>query len=181
MENIMTILIIIIIVSFLLMIYAIIYNKFQVYIIKINTVENNLDESLRSKFDLLNKNFIIAKDNTKSKIDELDIFQELKDLKISSFDLDRKLTELEGNCYKLKNKYPDLNNNDHFNQGLKKLEETNEELIAYKEYYNNITTKFNKLIRLFPSNMIGKISGLKERLYYDGKDLSDEDINDFKL
>ena len=40
------------------------YNKFQNYIIRINEAETNIDSTLRTRFDLLNKSIDIIKANT---------------------------------------------------------------------------------------------------------------------
>ena len=38
-----------------------------------------------------------------------------------------------------------------------------------------------KLIRKFPYNIMGKILKYKEKTFFDGKDMNDDDIKDFKL
>ena len=49
------ILIIIIVVCVAAIFYAITYNKFQDYIIRINEVESMIDNNLRSNYDLINR------------------------------------------------------------------------------------------------------------------------------
>ncbi len=61
------------------------------------------------------------------------------------------------------------------------LNENEAELGGYILYYNDNIANFNKLVRMFPSNIVAKLSRFKEKNYYDGKDLNDDDINDFKL
>ena len=41
--------------------------------------------------------------------------------------------------------------------------------------------EYNKLIHLFPTNIIAKLSKQQEKLFFDRKDMSDDDYNDFKL
>ena len=62
-----TILFILIILIILLIISS--YNKFQVYVIRINEAETNIDSVLRKRFDLLNKSIDVIKANTKVKDD----------------------------------------------------------------------------------------------------------------
>ena len=57
----------------------------------------------------------------------------------------------------------------------------NEALAAYKKYYNETIVLYNKLIRIFPYNLIGKILKYKEKTFFDGKDMNDDNIKDFKL
>lgn len=179
MDLISIILFIIIIGSLLSIIYALMYNQFQNYIIKINIIEKDIDNTLRNKYDLLNKIIKIIENKTNEKIEtEL---PHLKDEKLSNFELDRKLISITDMIIQLKDKYPELNNNKTFNNTYNELNETDEQLIAYKNYYNDNIIKFNKLIRMFPSNIVGKISRFDEKLFYDQKNMHDEDIKDFKL
>lgn len=171
-------LIIILIILGLIIFYITLYNRFQNYIIRINTVEKDIDNTLRNKLDLLTLTIKIINNNIKEvKLEEPDF----KKAKLSNFDLDRKITNLINDLVQLKDKHSKLNNNDNFNKAWFDLNETDEQLTAYKSYYNDNIIKFNKLIRMFPSNIIGKIARFKEKLFYDGKDMNDEDIKDFKV
>ena len=71
MEVIQVILYIIIVIAIILLFYASIYNKIKTHILKINSVESEIDESLRLKYDLLIKSISeikqIDKDNDKFK------------------------------------------------------------------------------------------------------------------
>ena len=59
--------------------------------------------------------------------------------------------------------------------------ESESEIVAARKYYNDIITDYNKLVRTFPSNVVAKICGYKIKTYFDGKDMEDDDIQDFKL
>ena len=48
-------------------------------------------------------------------------------------------------------------------------------------YYNDNISIYNKLLKKFPSNIVASLSKYKEKLFFDRKDMSDEDYNDFKL
>ena len=166
-------------------IYTTLYNKMQDYIIRINEVESMIDDNLRNKYDNINKSISIMKGTTK--IDdavELKIFDEmtrLKTKKISNFDLDRQLIETENALISLKEKHKELKESEEIIELEKKNEEINENLIINKEYYNKNIAEYNKLITLFPTNIIAKISKYEEKLFFDRKDMSDNDFNDFKL
>ena len=49
------------------------------------------------------------------------------------------------------------------------------------DYYNENITIYNTLLKKFPSNIIANLSKYKEKLFFDRKDMNDEDYNDFKL
>ena len=61
------------------------------------------------------------------------------------------------------------------------LNESEAEIVAFRKYYNDIITDYNKLVKSFPSNIIALIFKFKDKLYFDGKDMNDEIVDDFKL
>ena len=61
------------------------------------------------------------------------------------------------------------------------MEDINESLRACKKYYNETITEYNKLIRKIPYNIIGKLLKYNEKTFFDGKDMTDNNINDFKI
>lgn len=175
------ILIIIILVATLALFYSIVYNKFQDSIIKLNEVEGKIDETLRNKFDsLLEMNNIIKETiNTKKAI--VDDITKLKKEEISSFELDRKLSEALSKINFVRKQYDELHNIEQLNKLSYDIDDMDESLAAYKKYYNENIVEYNKLIRKFPFNIIGMILKYKEKNFFDGKDLNDENIKDFKL
>lgn len=162
-------------------VYIIIYNKFQDEIIRINEVESAIDSLIRNKYDITNQAISIIKGNIDS---EKEIFEEIikiKSRKISNFDLDRKLVEANNEWASLKNEYPQLNESEELQKIYKTITKTDEKLKSLKEYYDANITKYNKLVRSFPSNLVGLICKYKEKLFFDKKDMSDDDYQDFKL
>ena len=175
----------IIVICLIFGIFTYLYNKIQDYSIKINEVEAMIDDNLRLKYDNINKYISIIKGikELENKIDQK-IFDEiirLKTKKISNFDLDRTLIEAESNLLSLKEKYKEIKDNEEIKTIIIKMEDINENLIVNKEYYNKNIAEYNKLIKLFPTNIIAKIGKYQEKLFFDRKDMSDEDYNDFKL
>ena len=175
----------IIVICVIVAIYASLYNKLQDYVIRINEVESMLDNNLRDKFDNINKCVSLIKNNDDI-LEETDknMFEEIVKLrtrKISNFDLDRKLIEANNNFISLKEKYKELKSNKEIINITKKIEELDEAIIVNREYYNKNIAEYNKLIMMFPTNIVARICKYKEKLYYDKKDMSDDDFNDFKL
>ena len=145
--------------------YATIYNKFQEYIIRINEVESMIDTYLRNKYDLINKSIPIIKGNIKS---EKEIFEEivkLRSRKIGNFELYRILTRASNELNELRTEYNDIDI---------KIDNA-------IEYYNDNITIYNSLLKKFPSNIIATFSKYKEKLFFDRKDMNDDDYDDFKL
>lgn len=173
---------IIIVIVFAIFIYSsIIYNKFQDYIIKINEVEGKIDDTLRDKFDSILQMNNIIKETIKTKKVIVDDISELKDKKISSFELDRELASSLSKINFIKGQYDELKGNEKLNKLTYEIEEMDESLDAYKKFYNEKINSYNKLIRIFPYNLIGLILKYKEKTFFDGKDMNDDNIKDFKL
>lgn len=157
------------------------YNQFQVLIIRINEAEANIDSVLRKRFDLLNKSIDIIKANTDSKDNVLEQIVKLRSRKLSNFELDRKLYDALKEFEKYKNEYPKLKNVESFMKIDISLNESEAEIVAFRKYYNDIITDYNKLVKSFPTNIIALIFKFKDKLYFDGKDMNDEIVDDFKL
>lgn len=170
---------IIAVISILLLWIVITYNSYQSFIIRINEVETKIDTILRKKFDLVSKCIEVIETYTgKEEFEDID---NLKNEKISNFDLDRKLTEAIIKFENYKDKYEELEKNEIFIKTNNQINEANSDLEACKNYYNDIVTNYNKKVKKFPSDIIAKISKFKVRPYFDGKDMFDDNIKDFKL
>lgn len=164
------------------LVYMLIYNKLNDLIIRINEVESNIDTNLRAKYDLINRSVSIIKGNTDIKSDVFEEIVKLRSRKISNFELERKLTNAYNEFLIVKDKNHELiKNSEELMKISINLEETNEKLAILIEYYNNNITKYNKLITMFPTNIVAKINKYNTKLFFDGKDMSDDDYKDFKL
>ena len=176
---------IILVICLIFGIYITLYNKIQNYTIRINEVESIIDNNLREKYDNINKCVSLIKGNEDIN-KELDkkMFEEivrLRTKKISNFDLDRKLIEANNSFITIKEKYKELKENKDIITITKKIDEIDENLIVNRDYYNKNIAEYNKLITLFPTNIIAKIYKYEAKLFFDKKDMSDDDYNDFKL
>lgn len=181
MNTFMAFLLICIAICLLLIWYINIYNRYQEYIIRINEAEANIDSVLRKRFDLLNKSIGIIKTITNTKSDILNMIVDLKAQKLTNFELDRILYEALNEFHMYAEKYEELKKNEEFVKIELGLNESEASIIALRKYYNDIITDYNKLIRIFPSNLVGKISKYKLKTYFDGKNMEDNITNDFKL
>ena len=170
-----------IIVCLIFMYLIAIYNRYQNYIIRINEAEANIDSTLRKRFDLLNKSIGIIKANAEVEENALEIVVKLRSKKLSNFDLDRQLYEAINEFNKIKEENPELKNSEAFIKIDLGISESESEIVASRKYYNDIITDYNRLVRIFPSNIVAAVCGYKQRLYFDGKDMNDDNINDFKL
>lgn len=176
-----SLLFIIIIVGSLGILYVYQYNKLQHSKTKIDQAECLIDEALRNKYDIICSADTLVKeelDSKKSLFGELD---KLKEDNISNFDLDRKLQEYENIMIKIKDDYPDLADKKVFKEILNNNKRASEKLQAAKSYYNKYTSELNDLVRTFPSNIVAKMHSIEIKPFFDGKNMQDAIIDDFKL
>ena len=74
-----------------------------------------------------------------------------------------------------------LRESDEIFKVSRQLEIINDELLTLRNYYNANITNYNKMIKKFPTNIVASIKKYKEKPFYDLKDMTDEDYEDFKL
>jgi len=175
------ILLIILIVCSLSIFYAITYNKFQDYIIRINEVESIIDSNLRKKYDLLNRAIPIIKSSIPK---EREIFEEivkLRSRKLSNFELYRVLERSSIEFNALKEEFPNIDDSSEIKKIQKSIVEIDNTTQEATLYYNDNISIYNKFLKKFPSNVVAAFCKYKEKLFFDRKDMSDEDYNDFKL
>lgn len=152
------IIIVIIILLFLIVFtYFNTYNKFQDYIIKINEVENKINDALNNKYDIILKLNNNIKEKIKTKKNLVDDLSELKKDEIDDFKLDEILTEAMDKVNFVKENYSSLDDDKEVDELLIQIEDTDESLRACKKYYNETITSYNELFNKFPYNIVSKI------------------------
>lgn len=161
------------------LLYLNIYNKIQIIKIRIDEAETVIDDMLRTRYDLILRASGII--NVYLNHEYFKDLEALKNKKISNFDMDRKITEGLSLYEKIKNDNKTLNDDDKIKEINSSLKVNEEKLEAAKAYFNLNTTNLNAVLKTFPSMVVGRIHNIKIRPYFDGKDLNDDDINDFKL
>ncbi len=172
--------IILILIIILIFVFCFIYNKIKMQILKINAAESEIDESLRFKYDLITK--IIAEikkiDKDEKKLKSID---KLKEEEVSSFEFERKLIGIEREIYTIRNENNQIQKNTTINDLWYDITSINTKIKAEEKYYNDSTTIYNKLVTTFPTKLVALIMKLDEKKYFDGKDMYDENIKDFKI
>lgn len=177
------ILVIIVIICVIAIFYATIYNKFQDYIIRINEVEAMIDNNLRSKYDLINRVIPIIKSNINKENDK-EIFGEivkLRSRKIGNFELYRILVRASNELNALKEEFPDIEKSDEIKKICGQISDIDLKVDNSIDYYNDNITIYNTLLKKFPSNIVATFCKYEEKLFFDRKDMNDEDYEDFKL
>ena len=176
------IILIIIVVIFLLFIaFSIIYNKFQEYIIRINEVESMIDTYLRNKYDLINRAIPIVKSNIDKDRNVFEEIVKLRSRKIGNFELYRILTRASNELNGLKTEFPDIEKSEEVKKILKQIADIDIKVDNCIDYYNDNISVYNTLLKKFPSNIIATFCKYEEKLFFDRKNMNDDDYEDFKL
>lgn len=176
--TIIIILIIILVILGIIALYIGVYNKLQKNLIRINESESLIDECLRKKIDILSTMESIINEQTNLNQDN---FSEFKNDEMSNFEVDRKLTKITETFNKIKLDYEKELNYKAYKESLIELKKNNEICDASKSFYNKYTTDLNMLVKKFPTNIVAKLHGINSRLYFDNKNMEDENIFDFKI
>lgn len=174
------ILIIIIILSLGGIYYITAFNRLNDLKTKVNEAESIIDENLRIKYDTLIRISNSLKKHMKNDKNYFKEYEKLKNMNITNFDMDRKLSEGFTLILKMQDDL-DLTKDEELNKEIEKIKRLDEKLTATKNYYNKNTSLENAIIRRFPTNIIAKIHHFKIKLFFDGKDMDDEIIDDFKM
>jgi len=173
--------IIIILIILVLIYYTHLYNKINESIIRVNEAEERIDSNLREKYDLINKCVSLFKNEITLDDNAFKDIIKLRSRKISNFDLDRTLVNSYNEFISIYEGNKKLRENDEIFKSVRQLEFIDEELFTLRKYYNGNITNYNKMVKKFPTNIVAKIKKYKERPFYDLKDMSDDDHEDFKL
>lgn len=156
-----------IIICIILFIYISLSDNFSLINIKLKNIEEKINSTLINRKTLLMESEDIIKETLKTKKQVYEDIDKLNNANISIMELDRKLLVYINEFYLIKDKYKKLKNNDSFQKIAYKIEQTEDLLDAYKEYYNIVTSKYNKYISTFPISIISFIKGRKEKKFFD--------------
>ncbi len=176
-----SLLFIVIIVGGIAICYAYEFNKLQHSKTKIDHAEMSIDETLRAKYDLLVKADTIIKAELKSDKTFFKGLDKVKEEDISNFDLERRLAEYMNTLEQIKMDNEKLLNNKDFKELLAECKDNSEKLQASKSYYNKYTSELNDLVRTFPSNIVARMHKIDIKPFFDGKNMEDDIVDDFKL
>lgn len=185
MEIFYAVIIIILILSLLSSIYVTIYNSLKEKILKKKEVESEIDQTLRTKYDLLSKLKIFLDKGLKGKdaniLDTLTKMEKITEEKLTSFEFYRTLIDFENKMIKMKENAKKMSTIKEFENEMEKIEDINIKLSGEIRYYNDVVSSYMKILSRFPGNIVSKLSRLKEEKYFDNRNLDDNIERDFKI
>ena len=172
---------IILIATILATIYVYLYNRLQDYKLKIDEAENVIDECLRNKYDLILKIRESFKNNIKNNKINFKGLDELKNKTMANYEMDHELKNYSDLIDKVINDYPDIYKKADFRTLMNEYKSNDEKLTASKKFYNSYIKESNALVRKYPSKIVAKLNNISIKNFFDGKDMNDDDIEDFRL
>ena len=167
--NYQIILIIITVISFLLLIFVIFKNKFNFAVVKIEEAEDNLLIYLDKEKDLIERAIPVIKKELKydDYLSELDEYN--KDT-MNLFQLNKILSHCYNELMSTIDDNDKLLKSDTINKILIELNANEENRIGTIKFYNDSVVYFNKLIKSFPSNIVGLLCRYKKKDFYSDED-----------
>lgn len=161
---------IVVFISIIIILFMVIYNKFQFAIIKIDEAENNTDIFLEKKKELIDriKPIFIEELKNDKILDNL----ENTDLKsINHFESNKLLKTYYFEVLKIIDENDQLINNENIMNIMNELDDNEESLIGSIKFYNDNVVLFNKLIVSFPSNIIRLFFRYRKKEFYQNEKL----------
>jgi len=150
------------------------YTKLKKYKEKMDKAEQIIDTNLEKKLELIISINSEVKKVTGKK-DYLKDYIAIKDLIITNIEKDLKLDEAIKLINELILDFSDLYNNKNFTQKLNELRQIDEVLISAKNMFNQNAIYSNQMIKLFPNNIIAKLSNFKIRSFYTNNKTDDHE------
>lgn len=159
---------IIIVISIILFVITISYNKFKLAIIKIDEAENNIDVLLEKKIELLERTRPIIKKELKLK-EFLDDIEFLNESEINHFEMNNSLKELYDELNKVLDENEKLFKSEALVSILEELSDNEEAILGSTKFYNDNVVIFNQLVGAFPSNIVAGIWHYKRKEFYNNE------------
>lgn len=139
-----------------------------------NTVKNafaQIDIQLKRRHDLIPNLVNAVKGAMKFEQETLEKVMEARAKAINAFQAgnikegfanENIITQTLGRLFALKEAYPELKSNQQVSQLMEELTTTENKISFARQFYNDVTTKYNTKIQLFPNNLIASMLGFKE-------------------
>ena len=136
---------IVLILSVLYYFYSAYKNKVKILNINIKTIEEKLNSNILKRKELLKDSESLIKEITKTKKEIYTNFDILNE-KLNIFEMDSKTLSFLNEYNMIKEKNDKLNRNSDFLKLNFTIEENEDDINAYKSYYNKNVEEYNKLV-----------------------------------
>ena len=144
------------------------YNKFRFAIIKIDEAENNIGVLLKKKVDLLDRTRPIIKKELKmdSFIEDIEF---LKESEINHFEMNNSLKKYHDELVKILDEHEKLLKSETLTAIMDEIKDNEESILGCTKFYNDSVVLFNKLVGVFPSNIVAFFWHYKRKDFYNNE------------
>lgn len=163
-----TILAIMIVISIILLVITIFYNKFNFAIIKIEEAENNIDILFEKKIQLLERTRPIVKKELKLK-EFLEDIEFLSETTINHFEMNNSLKALHNELNKTLDEHEKLYKSESLTSIIEEINSNEEAILGSTKFYNDNVVIFNQLVGSFPSSFVALLWGYKKKDFYNNE------------
>lgn len=158
----------VVVISIILIIITINYNKFRFAIIKIDEAENNIDVLLQKKIELLDRTRPIIKKELK--LDEfIEDIEFLKESQINHFEMNNSLKEFHTDLIKILDENEKLFKSETLVSIIEEIDANEDAIVGSIKFYNDNVVIFNKLVGSFPSNVVAFLWRYKRKEFYNNE------------
>ncbi len=164
----------IIVIGIILFIFAILNNKFQLAIIKIDKAQEDISLYLQKKGELLNRAKPIIEKETKKD----DVLDDLENIPVdsSNFEIHYLLKRTYNEFFKILDENEKLLKSKPLLSILEELNTNEENILGSIKFYNDTVVEYNHLIVSFPSSILAFFRRYKRKEFY-----SNEKIENFEI
>ena len=168
-----------------------VYNKIIKLSVSADRAWHDIDTVLKQRVDMIPNLVEIVKGYAKHESETLTKVIEARS-KVSQMNIDIKnatpaqmaafqsaqgeMSQMLGKLFALSESYPDLKANQNFMALQSDLKTLEDKLNHSRRYYNGVVKNFNEAILVFPSNVIAKMFGFKERQYFEINEKDRENV-----
>ena len=138
-------------------------NKFKEMNTKISIAEDDANQLLQKKLDLLiNINECVNK-KIKDKENDLSSVIELKATNLDKFQLNTELSKYDKTILELTDFNKDIEYNEEEIKMFDELSDTSVQCLSVEKYYNDNVVKYNSLVKAFPASFVAKLKHYKSK------------------
>lgn len=171
----------IIFISLIVILYKNYNGKLKNILYKLKTSNNDFNDKLKIKYELIIKFIDAAKDKYHV---ESKIFDDVKKIKVENLPNLRN-DKLLNKCYKELVQIKEDNQKTReikvFKEIITSYEENELHVISLRTYYNKYILEYNNLIKKFPYNIISKIKKYNLKNILEGKEIEDNFNNNLEV
>ena len=147
--------------------------------VKIEEALSGIDVALQKRYDALTKMLDVAK--SYAKFEKETVLEAIKLRQGSTLqekaEVEKQMNLALDEISLVAEQYPELRTNEQFTIIQKAIVDTEEHIQAARRAYNANVSSLNKTIVSFPSSIIAKVVGVKEKEFYKTTEEKREDVN----